>query len=563
LSGSGRRFIAELERRKVINSAGLYLGVAFIIMQVVEVVFPYARFPDAAGSIVLALLVVGFPIALGLSWVLEIKPPRLRRELPSAVAMDAGASVHGEVSTPKPLRPHSVVVLPFENLSDDPEDAYFSDGITDDIITSVGHIQDLRVLSRSSSMQYKGTHRSVGEIAEELGVATVVMGSVRRSGSRVRVMAEVIDARSDDHLWLDTFDRELEDIFQVQSELASKIAEVVRRELTSVDRERIEARGTNDPEAYDLYLRARFFWNQRSEAAVSESICYFQRALERDSGFAIAHSGLADAYTVLGIYGLGDPCEVYEAAGDAAEAALSIDPKLGEAIAARACISGIYDWEWTTAEEGFKRAIEIAPSYATAYQWYAVNLLVPRGRFVDARRQLELARELDWVSSAISISQGIVAFYSRDLETATKQFEDLFAHHSGFALVHLFLGQCYELAGRHASAAEMLQRSVDLSDESSEALAALAHCLGHTGRVPEAEAILKRLKERSGERYVSPALLAQVLIGLGRTTHALELLEEAESRRATDLIWIGVRPVYDPLRGSPRFKAIESRMGLT
>ena len=474
-----------------------------------------------------------------------------------------GASVDREASTPKELRPRWVAVLPFENLSDDPENAYFSDGITDDIITSVAHIQGLHVLSRTSSMQYKGINRPVGEIARELGVATVVMGSVRRSGSRVRVMAEVIDARSDDHLWTDTYDRELQDIFQVQSEVASKIAEAVRRELSSVDRERIKARGTNDPESYDLYLRARFLWNQRSEASVSGSISYFQRALGRDAGFSLAHSGLADAYTVLAIYGLRDPREVLESARDAAEAALSIDPKLGEAIAARACIHAIYDWEWTTAEEGFTRAIELAPSCATAYQWYAANLLAPRGRFIDARKQLERAHDLDPASSAISISQGIVTFYSRDLETATKELEVLFTLHPGFALVYLFLGQCYELAGRLTSGAEMLQRAVDLAEESSETLAALAHCLGQAGRAPEAEAILKRLEERSGRRYVSPALLAQVLIGLGRIEDALDRLEEAASSRATDLIWIGVRPVYDPLRGSPRFNAIESLMGLS
>jgi TolB-like protein/Tfp pilus assembly protein PilF len=459
-------------------------------------------------------------------------------------------------------RPHSVAVLPFENLSDDPENAYFSDGITDDIITSVAHIRDLHVLSRTSSMQYKGVNRPVGEIAMELGVATVVMGSVRRTGSRVRVMAEVIDARSDDHLWTDTYDRELEDIFEVQTEVASKIAEAVQRELSSDDRERIETRGTKNPQSYDLYLRARFLWSQRSEASVSESIGFFQQALELDAGFALAHSGLADAFTVLGIYGFRDPREVLEAARRAADEALAIDPTLGEAIAARACVLGLYDREWAAAEEGFKRAIELAPSYGAAHQWYAAHVLTPQGCFEDARKQLERAHDLDPASSAISISQGIVSFYSGELERAIEELEAFFTFHPRFALVYLFLGQCYGQSGHHLSAIEMFQAAVELTEESSETLAALAHCLGQAGRAPEAESILKRLEERSTERYVSPALLAQVLIGLGRTEEALDRLEEAQRGRATDLIWIGVRPVYDPLRESPRFRAVESLVGL-
>ena len=562
MTGRIERFLVELRRRKVVRTAGMYLVVAFVAMQVVDAVFPYIfPDPDAAGRLVLSVLVIGFPLVLALSWALELTLPQLRKEQPrqraSARPEDGAAR-----SVAKTLRPDSVAVLPFENLSDDPENAYFSDGITDDIIGSVAQIRGLRVLSRTSVMQYRGVNRHVGEIAAELGVATLVSGSVRRSGTRVRVVAELVDARTDDHLWTETFDRELEDIFEVQSELAAKIGEAVQRELTPSDRRRIEVRGTHDAESYDLYLRARFLWNQRSEASVAESVRYFQRALERDPDFALAHSGLADAYTVLGIYGARQPGEVLSAAKASAAAALAIDPTLGEAIAARSCVSGIFDWRWEEAEAGFQEAVELAPSYPTAHQWYAMNLLTPQGRFDEARRELQRASDLDPASAAIAVSRGIITFFARELEDATTELETVARLHPRYALVHLFLGQCYELRGDFDRSVRALERSVELADEGSEALAVLAHVHARAGHEEEAWAILTRLEDRSARRYVSPVLLAQTLTGMGRIDAALDRLEEAVRLRATDLIWLRVRPVYDPLRATPRFGAILTELGL-
>jgi len=525
-------------------------------MQVVEVVVPYAGMPDTVGTAVLIVLTVGFPVALTLSWVLDLTPPRVQLEDTESAARASGTEE-------RPLRPDSVAVLPFENRSDDPEDAYFSDGITDDIITSIAHIHGLRVLSRTSSMVYRGAALTIPQVARELGVATVVTGSVRRHGSRVRVMAEVLDARSDDHLWADTYDRELQDIFEVQSEIATEIARAVERELSVADRRRIQIRGTQDSEAYDLYLRARFLWNQRTEAAVAEGIRFYRRALERDPGFALAHAGLADAYAVLGIYGMRDPGEVLEAARASAEAALEIEPHLGEALAVRACVAGIYDWKWAAAEDEYRRAVEFAPSYATAYQWYAINLLAPHRRFDEAHEQLALARELDPASSAISVSQAIIHFYERDLERALHEFELLVRVHPRFSLAHLFLGHTRELTGDAEGALDALSKAAMLGEESSETLSALGCALAGAGRRPEAERILSRLVERSGRQYVSPALIAQVYIGLGRTDEALDRLEEAVRCRATDLIWLKVRPVYDGLHDSPRFQVLEQALGFS
>lgn len=537
----------------------MYLVASFVTMQVVDAVFQYLPFqdPDAVGRLVLMTLVVGFPVAMGLAWVLELTPPRLHRELSREEAATRVAA-----PPDKELRPDSVAVLPFENLSDDQENEYFSDGITDDIISSIAHIQGLRVLSRTSVMAYKGAHKPTAEIATELGVATLVIGSVRRSGSRIRVVAEVVDTRSDDHLWAETYDRELEDIFQVQSEVATCVADAVHRELSPSDKRRIEARGTSDPEAYDLYLRGRFLWNQRSESSVADSVRYFERALERDPAFASAHSGLADAFTILGVYGLRAPRTAYEAARRSAEAALALDPLLGEATAALANIHALFDWKWELAEAGFASALEQAPSYPTARQWLAVNLLTPLGRFDEAKEQLRVAGELDPASSAVAASAGIVSFYARDLAGAQTEFESVVRVHPRFALVHSFLGSCYELAGDQERAVDAHRKAVDLSDESAEMLAGLGHSLGRAGLEAEAEGLLQRLNERAERRYVSPTLLARVLIGLGRTEEALTELERARDARATDLAWLGVRPSFDPLREEGRFAEVVRSLGV-
>jgi TolB-like protein/Tfp pilus assembly protein PilF len=557
-----RRLVDELRRRKVIRTAGVYLVGAFAIMQVVDAVFPYAPFgdPDAAGTIVLALLSIGFPIALTLSWILEFEPPQLHRELLREEAEALRASAR---AIPKAdLRPDSIAVLPFDNLSDAPDDIYFSDGVTGDIISAISQIEGLRVLCRTSVMQYRGVSRRVSEIAAELGVATVITGSVRHVGSRIRIVAEMIDAQLDDHVWSETYDRDVEDVFQLQSDVAQKVADAVQRELTPAARKRIEARGTTDPAAYDLYLRARFLWNQRSEASVEESLDFFQRSIDRDPQFALAHSGSAEALLVQGLYGAEPPETTMPAARAAAQRALDLDPTLGEALAAKACVSAVYDWAWDDAEEGFRCAIGLAPSYATIPQWLAANVLIPQRRFDEALAELDRASTLDPGSAAISVTRGIIRFYSRDYEHAIASLLATIETHPRLALTHTFLGQAQLMSGQVDESLKSLSTAVALSDTSSEMIANQAHALGVAGRVDEAEELLARLGHRSDRRYVSPALMAQVLVSLGRHDEAVDRLTAAVDLRATDLIWLAVRPTYDPLRSHAGFIRILAQLGL-
>jgi TolB-like protein/Tfp pilus assembly protein PilF len=556
-NGRLRRLVDELNRRKVIQAAGAYLVVAFVILQVVDAAFDliFAN-PETAGRVVLVALVIGFPVALGIAWVFQVSAPRFTREI---ARPDEDVAVD---SAPEPLRRDSIAVIPFENLSDDPSNAYFSDGITEDIITSIARIKGLRVLSRASVARFRDAGRSVQEIAAGLSTATVVLGSVRRAGSRVRIVAQVVDATSDSHLWSETYDRELQDIFHVQSEVAQHIADAVARELPAADRERIASRGTASPEAYDLYLRGRYLWNQRTESTVTQGVRYFQNSLEHDPAFALAHAAMAEAHTAMLLYGVGSPRELVSAAKASADAALSVDPALGDALAVKACLEGIFDWKWSRAEQMFLEAIDLAPSYPTAHQWYALNLLAPLGRFSDATAQLAIAGDLDPGSAAISASHGLVAFYERRYQEATDILEEVVRVHPRFGLAECFLGQCYEQSGEVERAIAAHSRAVPLSEESSETLAALAHATARGGQKGQAEAILGRLRRRMGRRYVSRALLAQVLIGLERHDEAIAELQSSVQQRATDLVWIGVRPVYDPIRGDDRFKSIVSEVGV-
>jgi serine/threonine-protein kinase len=548
------RFAKELHRRKVVRVGGAYLAAAFLALQVVSSTFPALPLPEWADTMVLALLVLGFPVALALAWALELTPEGLRGELSEEEAEDL-AVLRG-------LRDDSIAVLPFDNLSTDPENEYFSDGVTEDIIASVARIRGIRVLARPSVIRYKGARKPVRDIAEELGVATVVTGSVRRSDGRLRIVVQVVDARDDSHRWSETYDRSLGDVFEIQSEVAANVAAAVRKELSHADRNRITARGTVDGEAYDLYLRARFLWNRRDVGSVEESVVFFRKAADRDPSFALAHAGLADAHVVLGIYGVQAPADVYPKARAEAERALALDPTLGEAVASAACVRAIYDWDWEGAEEQFRHAIVSAPSYATAHQWYATMVLTPQRRFAEALSELERAHEIDPDSPVVAASRGIVRFYERDYSRARREIEAVVGAHPHFGLGHYFLAMCHEAEGRVAQAAASAAESVRLSGGSAETLATQGHALGRLGRTAEAEAILTELHGRASGRYVSPVLIALVLLGLGREDEALAELERGLEVKATELIWLGVRPTWSVLERSQRFRAVLARMGL-
>jgi len=451
----------------------------------------------------------------------------------------------------------SIAVLPFVNMNADPDSEIFSDGIAEELTNALSRLDGLRVVARASAFAFKGRTEDVREIGKRLGVATVLEGSVRRAANRVRITAELVNVADGYRLWSERYDRKVDDVFAIQDEIADAIANVLEAKLLGAPKAYAqEPARKGDPKAYEHYLRGRHLWNQRSTSALEQSVEEFKRALAIDPRHAPAKAGIADSYVILGVYSHRPPDEVMPQAKAAAEQALEIDGSLAEAHTALACVRALFEWDWAAADALFRRAIAHNPQYATAHQWYAMNCLVPQGRFDDARSELDRALALDPLSLAVHISVGLRFFYARELASAAEALRETLKLNAEFGAAHYFLGHVQIAMGRYDEAIVPLERAVTLQEESAETMAALATAHALAYHRAHAEALLADLERRGKESYVSPALLAQIHLGLGDHAAALERLEEAAERRAADVVWLKVHPIYDAIRGHPRFRAL-------
>ncbi|MGH8059552.1 MAG: tetratricopeptide repeat protein, partial [Candidatus Entotheonellia bacterium] len=342
-------------------------------------------------------------------------------------------------------------VLPLTNLSPDPENEYFSDGLTEDILTQLSKIRRLKVISRTSVMQYKKTSKNLREIGRELGVATILEGSVRKAANKVRISVQLVDAGTDEHLWAETYDRELADIFAIQSDVAQQIADALRAHVSPEERARIEHRPTENLEAYQAYLKGLFLWNRRTDESVNAGIEHFNRAIELDPGYAPAYVGFADSYIVLGNFGTYRPGVIYPLAKAAALKALAIDPTLGDAHASLAQVKMNHDWDWVGAERAFLTAIELRPSSANAHHWYALYLS-SMGRFDQALVEIDRAQGLDPLSAAIGSNVAAILFSARRYDQALAAIHQALKMNPEFRTSYLYLGVVLLLTGAYAEA---------------------------------------------------------------------------------------------------------------
>jgi len=474
-------------------------------------------------------------------------PPRTRR---SGTGDDAA-------------RGSSIAVLPFADLSAGPENEFFSDGITEELTNALSKLEGLHVVARASAFAFKGRQEDVREIGRQLGVGTVLEGSVRRAGKRVRVTAELVNVADGYRLWSERYDRQVDDVFAIQDEIAGAIADVLEAKLLGAPKAYAqEPARKGDPKAYEHYLRGRHHWNQRTTSALDRSIEEFEQAIAVDPQHAASYAGIADSYVILGVYSHRPPDEVMPKAKAAAEQALAIDASLAEAHTSLACVRALYEWDWAAADAGFRRAIAHNPQYATAHQWYAMNCLVPQGRFDAAQAELERALALDPLSLAVNTSVGLRHFYERQLASAARALRGTLELNQDFGTAHYFIGHVHIAMGRYDEAIVALERAVTLQEGSAETTAALATAHALAYHRAEAEALLAELERRAREVYVSPALVAQVHLALGDPAPALDRLEEAASRRTADLVWLRVHPIYDSVRGHPRFRALLETMHL-
>jgi TolB-like protein/DNA-binding winged helix-turn-helix (wHTH) protein len=455
----------------------------------------------------------------------------------------------------------SLVVLPLENLSGDKEQDYFADGMTDDLIANLAKIRSLRVISRSTAMAYKGTHKPLPQIANELNVDAVVEGTVMRVGNRVRITAELVQVSTDRHLWADTYESQIGDVLTLQNRVSSAIVDEIRINLTPEDKARLAKNPSVSPAAYEEYLKGRYYWNKRSGEGFIKAIRYFENATREDPQYALAYAGLADCYGIIGatIYGSIPAAEAAPKAKAAAIRALQIDPSLAEAQTSLATAKFNYDWDWAGAAEGFRRAIQLDPSYATAYQRYSLYSIA-MGRFDDSLEQIKKARDLEPLSISINASLGWRLYLAREYDRSIAQLRDTLEMDPDYEWAHLTLGQAYEQKAQYDLALAELRRAVEISHSSPLMVSALAHAYALSGNHSEALKLLAELDVLSRKQYVSPFYVAIVYLGLGKNDVAMTWLQKAYADRSNGLVFFKVEPELDPIRSDPRFISLLTKL---
>ncbi|MBV9765391.1 MAG: tetratricopeptide repeat protein [Acidobacteriaceae bacterium] len=448
----------------------------------------------------------------------------------------------------------SVAVLPLESLSSDVSEDYFADGMTDELITDLGQIGALRVISRTSVMPYKRTRKSLPQIARELGVDAVVEGTVLQAGNEVRITAQLIEAPQDRHLWARSYQGDLRDTLTLQNQVARAIAEQIRINLTPEQKSALVSAKAVNPEAYQGYLKGRYFWNMRTQEGSRKAIDYFQDAIAKDPNYAQAYAGLADAF-----HRSGPPKETYPRSKALAEKALELDSSLSEAHTSLAICLNMFDWDWAGAEREFTRAIKLNPSYATAHQGYAW-MLTAEGRNREALDQIRTAETLDPLSISISTDMAEMLIYARRYDEAVRQSRKTLEMDPSRAQAHRELGHAYAQKRAYPEAISEYRIALTLYTDNWDLRAELARVWALAGNRGEAEKTLKDLKDRTKHEFINSAAFAFIYVGLNQTDQVFAFLEKAYEERFYPCVLMD--PAFDPIRSDPRFQDLLRRTGL-
>src|SRR5450432_3932070 len=579
-----RNFFAELKRRNVYKVAVAYAVVGWLVMQIAATVVPALHLPDGITSAVVVLTLLGFPIALVVAWAFEMTPEGMKRTenvspnesvpqwsrrkfatFTTIVAVIAAGLLAYQFARPKRTRAtvasaKSIAVLPFANLSRDPDNAYFAEGMQDEILARLSKIADLKVISRTSTEKYKSAPDNLREIAKQLGVANIVEGSVQKAADQVRVNVQLINALNDTHLWADIYDRKLTDIFAVESDIAKTIADTLQAKLTGAEKQLIAARPTSDVIAYELYLKGRLLWSKRGGENLRQAIAFYEQAIARDPNFAPAYAGLAEAYMVLPRYVETAPQETYPKAKAAALKALQLNDKLAEAHSALGFVLWVGDFDMAGSISEFQRAIALDPNSANAHKWYGNPTLVAIGRFDEAIKEIKRAAELDPLSTIINSDLGWTLMLARRYDEAIAQLRKTLEMDPTFYYAHLNLGLTLQLKGDLSGAIAEYTKAQQLSED-PEIRVRLADAKAHSGDKEAAEQMLAELEELGHHRYVHTYWRALLCLSLGNHDEAIRWLEKGiAGHEGRDINWIKVDPLLDPLRGDPRFEALVQKV---
>ncbi len=455
----------------------------------------------------------------------------------------------------------SLAVLPLSNLSGDPSQEYFADGMTDELITELAQVSSLRVISRTSVMHYKSTAKTAPQIARELGVDAVLEGSVARSGNRVRITAQLIAARADRHLWASSYEGEVKDVLGLQDAVALAVVKQIRLRLSTQEKTRLSRSRPVNPEAHEAYLRGLYYWNKRGRAGLEKAIDYFNRAIALDPNYALPYAGLAQCYVPLSYFGYMRGTDAQAKVATALQKALELDDSLAEAHTALGSAKSYYDYDWEAAEQEFRRAIELNPSYATAHQWYA-QMLGAEGRGEEALQEHQKALALDPLSLIINSGTIHRLYLLRRYGEAAGAFREVFDMDPGFASTHWNLGFVLIAQKQFKPAIEELRKAADLLQGNALVFGALGYAYAASGNQREAQRVLRRLENQARSEYVDPYALALVHLGLGEKGQSFVWLQRAVDDRDPQVTFAPADPILDDLRTDPRFSELLRRMKL-
>jgi len=479
---------------------------------------------------------------------------RLKRERESGRATVAP----GVAASP---RIPSLAVLPFTDMSADKDNEYFCDGLSEELINALSHIRELRIAARTSAFAFKGKEIDIREVGKMLNVGAVLEGSVRKSGQRLRITAQLINVEDGYHIWSGQFDREMKDIFDIQEEISLTIVDHLKLKLLKGEKEKILKRATEDHEAYDRYLKGRYFWNRRYEKGFQRGLQYFQQAIEKDPGYALAHLGIADTFGYLGMFSFMPSHLAWSRAKAASKKALEIDPELAEASATLGWIAMWYDWDWAVAEGHFLRAIQKKPEYDTAHLWYGLCLSIV-GRFDESIREMQKARELAPLEPVNPTLVGWALYMARRFDEAIEELRKVIESDSEFSIAYWYLAGSYLAKKMWGEGIATIQKFVELSAGSVIAVSNLGYAYALAGMKDEALKILDRLDGLSKDRYVGSLWRAVVWLGLGEKKETLENLDKAYLERESIMACLKVWPAFDSVRSEPRFIDLLKKMNL-
>jgi serine/threonine protein kinase/tetratricopeptide (TPR) repeat protein len=455
----------------------------------------------------------------------------------------------------------SLAILPLINAGEDPDTEYLSDGITESIINNLSQLPKLRVMARSTVFRYKGKEVDPQRVGQELGVRATLSGRVLQRGDHLIIKTELVDTDDGSHLWGEQYNRKLSDIFTIEEEISREISDKLRLKLSGAEKKQLTKRYTDNSEAYQLYLKGRFYWNKRTPEGLQKGIEYFQRAIDSDPDYALAYAGLADSYNILVSYSALAPHDAFPKAKAAATRALEIDGKLAEAHTSLAFVRFGYDWDWADAERGFKQAIQLNPGYSYAHNFYAV-LLSALGRFDEAFVHINKAHELDPLSLPINTNRGWLLYLAGRYDEAIEQYLKAIDLDEGFPLAHRRLAQTYERTQRYSEADAEFQKAIALSGEDIELLSARGHFYAVVGETTKAKQIVTQLQSLANSRYVPAYLIARIYLGLGDIDTMFDLLGKACDERYGYVAYLEVEPIFEGVRADPRYEKLIRRVGL-